>query len=75
MGVNPFDSAALGRLIERVADSGLKNKKKRIDELNHQPINQSIPERAFMALIKASTEAMTISALADLAVTVFPRSF
>jgi len=43
--------------------------------MNHQPINQSIPERAFMALIKASTEAMTISALADLAVAVITLLF
>jgi len=31
MGVNPFDSVALGRLIERVVDSGFVVQKKKIE--------------------------------------------
>jgi len=37
MGVNPFDSAALGRLIERVVDSGFTIKEKMNDHLSGQP--------------------------------------
>jgi len=33
MGVNPFDSAALGRLIERVVDLGFLIKEKRMSPL------------------------------------------